>query len=233
MSGQVTKRVGAPAPAPRARRGAGTGRRARKKARTRLEILQAAMALFETQGFEAVTVEQICRAADVARGTFFLHFPAKSSLLLEWNRQLAAELRGRLSEPRGSAVAEYRMLVDHVGQRWLRHADVMGAMLRDFLSSPGAVAAAGGEQDLRELVEEIVRRGQERGEFRRNLAPRLAATLLLTTAAAILGGAVFREGEATPEEIRNQLLHAALHGLVQPKPRLKWQPGAGGAGNRG
>ena len=229
--------MGAPLPSKAAGRGPGRrtpdpGRRARKKARTRREILDAAMTLFETLGFDAITVEQICQAADVARGTFFLHFPTKSALLHEWNRELASELSLRLAEPRGSAVAEYRMLVDHVGQRWLRHADVMGAMLRDFLASPGAATAAGGEEDLRALVEEIVRRGQERGEFRRNVAPRLAATLLLTTAAAILAGAVFREGEATPEEIRNQLLHAALHGLVQPKPRIKWQPGGDGAGDR-
>jgi hypothetical protein len=99
----------------------------------------------------------------------------------------------------------------------------MATMLRDFLSAPAAADAAGA-LDLRSLVEEIVRRGQERGEFRRNVSPRLAATLLLTTAAAVLAGAVFREGEASPEEIRNQILQATLHGLVQPKPRLKWQP---------
>jgi AcrR family transcriptional regulator len=199
-----------------------TDRRVRKKARTRREILEAALSLFERQGFDAVTVEQICQAADVARGTFFLHFPAKSALLREWNRQLASDFRQRLSEPRGSAAAEYRMLVDHVGRHWLRHADVMGAMLRDFLTRPDASADT--EADLRALVEEIVRRGQQRGEFRSNVSPRLAATALLTTAAATLAGAVFRDGEATPEEIRNQLLHAALHGLVQPKPRIKWQP---------
>jgi AcrR family transcriptional regulator len=206
----------------RARAGdAAPGRRARKKSRTRREIFEAAMALFEAQGFEAVRIEQICKAADVARGTFFLHFPTKSALLHAWNRELARELALRLAEPRGSAVAEYRMLVDHVGQRWLRHADVLGAMLRDLLATPHA---AEGEDALRALVEEIVRRGQERGEFRRNVSPRLAATLLLTTAAAVLAGAVFREGEASPEQIRNQLLHAVLHGLVSPKPRLKWQP---------
>jgi AcrR family transcriptional regulator len=200
----------------------GAGRRARKKARTRREIFAAAMALFEKHGFDAVTLDQICQAADVARGTFFLHFPTKSALLLEWNRVLAAELREKLGEPRASAVAEYRMLVDHVGQRWLRHADVMGAMLRDFLASQDAARAAHEVDELRALVEELVRRGQERGEFRRNVSPRLAATLLLATSAAILAGAVFREGEASPEEVRNQLLHAALHGLVAPKPRIKW-----------
>jgi AcrR family transcriptional regulator len=199
-----------------------SGRRARKKSRTRREVFEAAMTLFEAQGFDAVTVEQICQAADVARGTFFLHFPTKSALLLEWNRELASELAIRLVEPRASAVAEYRMLVDHLAQRWLRHADVLAAMLREVLAPPRSAIPS--EDALRTLAAEIVRRGQRRGEFRTNISPQLAATLLLTTTAAVLSGAVFRAGEASPEEIRNQLLHAALHGLVQPKPRLKWRP---------
>src|SRR5262245_14809713 len=116
--------MGAASPTPNGEEPA--GRRARKKARTRSDLFRAAMKLFEAHGFDAVTVDQICRAADVARGTFFLHFPTKSALLLEWNRQLAEELREKLAQRRGSAAAEYRMLVDHVGQRWLRHADVMG-----------------------------------------------------------------------------------------------------------
>jgi AcrR family transcriptional regulator len=201
------------------------GRRARKKERTRREIFRAAMALFERDGFDRVTIERICEAADVARATFFLHFPSKSALLFEFARELAAELAERLGEPRGSAVAEYRTMVEHLGARWLRHADAMGAMLREFLVTPEAVAAAPREgRDLPGLVEDIVRRGQQRGEFRRSLSPRLAASMFLATSAAILSGAVYREGEATPEQVSGQLLTALLHGLVEPKPRYKWTP---------
>ncbi len=198
-------------------------RRARKKQRTRREIFDAAMGLFDRGGFDAVTIEQICQVADVARGTFFLHFPSKAALLFEFNRRLAAELAERLREPRGSAVGEYRTMLDLFGARWLADSDVMGAMLRELLAT-GAGPAESEGRDLHTLVEEIVRRGQRRGEFRRTVSPRLAAAMFLTTSAAILSGAVYREGEASPEEIRNQLLHALLHGLHEPKPRLKWKP---------
>ena len=82
--------------------------------------------------------------------------------------------------------------------------------------------------DGRGVVADIFRGGPERGERGRNVSARLAATMFLTTTAALLSGGVYAEGEATPEEMRNQLLHALLHGMIEPKPRLKWRrPDAG------
>jgi AcrR family transcriptional regulator len=56
------------------------GRRERKKQQTRQAIADAAMALFAEHGFEAVTVAQVARAADVAVQTVFNYFPAKEDL---------------------------------------------------------------------------------------------------------------------------------------------------------
>ena len=58
-------------------------RRTRKKERTRQKIYEAAIALFTKRGFNAVTIEEICEAADVAKATFFLHFKTKASLIFE------------------------------------------------------------------------------------------------------------------------------------------------------
>ena len=80
------------------------GRRERKKARTRQTIYQAAMALFVERGYDAVTVEEVCRRADVAKGTFFLHFPTKDALLVEYGREATDDLRARLASHRGGAV---------------------------------------------------------------------------------------------------------------------------------
>ncbi|MEV7779892.1 TetR family transcriptional regulator [Kitasatospora sp. NPDC088351] len=70
-----------------------TGLRDRKKARTREAIRTAALDLFEEQGFERTTVDQICRRADVAHRTFFRYYPSKESLLFGWDfgRQIIDE----------------------------------------------------------------------------------------------------------------------------------------------
>jgi AcrR family transcriptional regulator len=56
-------------------------RRERKKEGTRRRIFDEAVRLFRERGFEATTIDEIAERADVAKGTFFNHFPRKESVL--------------------------------------------------------------------------------------------------------------------------------------------------------
>ncbi|MFD0899006.1 TetR/AcrR family transcriptional regulator [Actinomadura sediminis] len=58
------------------------GLRERKKARTRALIQATALRLFREHGYEATTVEQIARAAEVAHTTVFRYFPTKEDLVV-------------------------------------------------------------------------------------------------------------------------------------------------------
>ena len=57
----------------------------------------------------------------------------------------------------------------------------------------------------------------ERGDLRRGVAPELAARVALASAAAALA-----DPDRPLETVRNELLHVLLHGMAEPKPRLKW-----------
>jgi AcrR family transcriptional regulator len=188
-------------------------RRARNKARTHRAIFVAALDLFEAAGYERVTIGQICEAADVARATYFLHFPSKQALLAALDRLLAAELTGRLDAPGSSAISECRSVVDglaEVGPRRLR------ALLTAGVTDPGA--------GLHAVVSDIVERGQRRGELRRNVSAPLAASIILAGALAVLSEPDASRRAGASQTRRNELLHGLLHGLLETKPRLKWRP---------
>src|ERR687896_380452 len=58
-----------------------TGLRERKKRATRVAIRDAAMRLFEEQGFAGTTIDQIAEAANVSRATVFSYFPTKEEIV--------------------------------------------------------------------------------------------------------------------------------------------------------
>ena len=48
-----------------------------KSARTRAQLMDAAIAVLARHGIEAASVNEIARAAGVANGTFYVHFRDK------------------------------------------------------------------------------------------------------------------------------------------------------------
>jgi AcrR family transcriptional regulator len=76
------------------------GRRSRKKAKTRLAIEDAALALFAKQGYEATTLEQIAERADISTATFFHYFRGKADVVLsDHDSQLPALCEAILERP--------------------------------------------------------------------------------------------------------------------------------------
>ncbi|MBP2371603.1 TetR/AcrR family transcriptional regulator [Pseudonocardia parietis] len=121
-----------------------TGSRAQNKAETRLAIQRAAVELFEERGYDATTVDDIARRADVAPRTFFRYFPNKELTLF------SEDISGRLATLVTEAPAELDVLT---ALRWAV------TKLMDYESTP----LDRRRQDLR-------RRYSERPAIERHLA---------------------------------------------------------------
>ncbi|MFT4135929.1 TetR/AcrR family transcriptional regulator [Microbacterium sp.] len=66
---------------------------------SRNAVVAAALDLFDAQGFEATSVDQIAQAAGVSRSTFFRQFGGKDDVVFADHELLLDELRGFLAEP--------------------------------------------------------------------------------------------------------------------------------------
>jgi AcrR family transcriptional regulator len=92
-----------------------TGLRQRQKQQTRQLIFETASRLFAERGFDAVTVAEVARAADVSEMTAFNHFPTKEDLCFAgmefFEERLLDAVRGRAAGV--SALAAFgRLIVD-------------------------------------------------------------------------------------------------------------------------
>ncbi|HXJ32427.1 MAG TPA: TetR/AcrR family transcriptional regulator [Candidatus Eisenbacteria bacterium] len=140
---------------------------AKRSERTRAAIRESANALFLEQGVDETTVDAICAAAGVSKGTFYLYFHRKEDLLLEYGLQRLRRIRDML--PALIARETFRdaltAILDEVvrGKDWGR--EVTGRAILEMGTSAERLPVDAPHK----LIQPLVEIGQARGEIRRDI----------------------------------------------------------------
>lgn len=166
-------------------------RRRRKPPETRRsDIVRAALRLFAAKGFAATRLDDVAEAAGIAKGTIYLYFETKEELFRDVVRQELLPLLDRFEEAvaahQGPAADLLRLLL--AGLARLTDSDA-GAIPKLVVCEAGnfpeiarfyADEVVGRGQNL---LERILQRGIERGEFRpvdtEHILPALIGPVLL------------------------------------------------------
>jgi AcrR family transcriptional regulator len=119
------------------------GLRDRKRAEARARTVEVALELFAERGYDAVTVAEICEAADISPRTFFRYFLAKEDLLVEPARQMAARVSDAIVEaPEGlDDVTVLRHALRELGEFVVAQAEWMMAFA-DIVTEANVVLAS-------------------------------------------------------------------------------------------
>jgi AcrR family transcriptional regulator len=148
------------------------GRREENNRRTKAAIVSNALRLFNERGYDAVTVEEITRAAGVAKGTFYSYFPVKSDIIVEefWkidryyadyaSRNLR-RYRGAEEKLRAFTRAQMRYVRDEVGNDSLKILYVNQTLQRG-----GDKVIVNPDRRWYRIVADVIAEGQEAGVFR-------------------------------------------------------------------
>lgn len=152
-------------------------RRTRRRQQTRERVVDAAVELFVRQGYDATTVDQITAAADVARGTFFNHFPGKEALTYAWIDQRREELRDRIAATTAPD-ATTRIIEGLKSVASLYGADetTRRVMVRTWIRCGGPFGPDHGQ--TAELIRALLDEGKKTGHVRKDLETSVAGSVL-------------------------------------------------------
>ncbi|MBV8889219.1 MAG: TetR/AcrR family transcriptional regulator [Alphaproteobacteria bacterium] len=185
---------------------------AQHESKTRL--LEAALLTFRTNGYAATTIDDVCGAAGLTKGSFFYHFKSKEELALGAAEHFAAAARDLF------AGAPYHLAPDPL-QRLLGYVDLrkallqgrlpeftclLGTMVQETFESHPAIRAAC-ETHISAHAAEVAR---DIADAKQRYAPEAdwsAESLGLFTQAVIQGAFVLAKAKGSPEVATECLDH--------------------------
>ena len=172
--------------------------------RTRAAIREAANRLFLQQGVDHTTVDAICAAAGVSKGTFYLYFHRKEDLLLEYGLRRLLRIREMLPNLIGRKTFREALndILDEVvrGKAWGR--EVTGRALVEMGTSWEGLRV----EAPHKLIEPLIELAQARGEVRRDIPSDALALFVLRS----ILGALRDWGLGTDDRDRDTALNYAL-----------------------
>ncbi len=143
---------------------------------TRRMILRAGARLWGTRGFEATTIEDICREAGIGRSTYYLYFESKDALLIELARATARGVSREVDAwvSAGSVDDAIAVFISGLVRRMEDVPRSLTALVMRRVAAANVTArpVAGDPVLFDDILGSIVRDGQRRGELRVNVDSR-------------------------------------------------------------
>jgi AcrR family transcriptional regulator len=191
-----------------------------KEREKRRLILRAAITVFARSGYHTSRVSDVAKEAGVAYGLVYHYFGSKEDLLetvfrRTWSRMLEAVEEVEQSET--TAREQIAGVARIVLGAWQVDPDLVRVLVREVARSPQLGREVDEIAHAFNALERIVVRGQERGELRAEVEPRLAAWILYGALEEILTGWVFERlpaGDGDVERAEEAVVALLTDGLA-------------------
>src|SRR5688500_1627748 len=198
-------------------------RKERELRRREQDILQAALRLFDREGWQGVTIDRIAQEAEVGKGTVYLHFSSKEDicgrLALDFARRLLERLRGiDPSMPIPTQLSQAIRTFFHAHRSGRRYQRVVSYCEHgDFRRRVGETNRGELEridQEIAALIHRILQEGIAAGVFADRPIPVLLYGAQSTLVGAVRMLGIECLGDADPEEYITEITRFVLAGLM-------------------
>ena len=147
----------------------------------RQQLLGAAVRVFARKGFHASRVGDIAEEAGVAHGLLYHYFKSKDQVLeavFHENWSILVARIESVEETDEPAADQIRHIAAIVLRTWLHLPDVVRVVIQEFGRSPELGERIGELTLPIDALQRVIARGIERGEFRKDVDPAFAATVV-------------------------------------------------------
>jgi AcrR family transcriptional regulator len=147
----------------------------------RQQLLGAAVRVFARKGFHASRVGDIAEEAGVAHGLLYHYFKSKNQVLeavFHENWSILVARIESVEETDEPAADQIRHIAAIVLRTWLHLPDVVRVVIQEFGRSPELGERIGELTLPIDALRRVIARGIERGEFRKDVDPAFAATVV-------------------------------------------------------
>lgn len=158
-------------------------KREQRADRNRSKILTAAMKVFSGKGFHKATLDEICRRADLGKGTIYQHFSNKKDLFLGLMDSSVEDLGKRIADAVGGIeddIARLRRAVCAYMEFHSAHRSFYRLVIHEessFAKEIGERIRTKYFSHLR-ILEDVIRKGMKSGKMKK-MNPRTATFALI------------------------------------------------------
>lgn len=190
----------------------------------RQSIQEAVIRLMCRDGLKSVTMERVAREVGIAKGTVYLHFPDKQSLLEAVKDASLDPLMEKIDEVLRSDASPDRKLQAYA-QRYLNYFDERRDLFRILLYEREVPRVTGSRfrgNRYRKLVNDtarVIRDGVKQGVFR-DVDPFKAAAMFVEANFAMLNQRLLTEKPSAVEDDANLIADVFLRGLLNGKRKV-------------
>lgn len=181
------------------------GRRQRKRQAIHQRLLDEAEGLFQQRGVARTTVDDIAEAADVARQTFFNHFPYKEAVAVELAAegiQDVAERAQALLEAGTPALDVLRCTAQWILEISMSQGEIAAVVARELQhTDPERSLRAERQIPLRDIFEAILLQAREEGTIREDLPLDIVSSRMSAVLKGVIADVLIRDCQLLRREL--------------------------------
>lgn len=147
---------------------------------TKQKILLESLRLFQEQGYNNVSVEDICSSLGITRGTFYYHFKTKTAVLesvyIDYRNRSPENLTAMFSDDRWEQL--WWLMEDGI-----HNTEELGSDLQSWLMANSITEKTGtfrASQRTREIIRSVIAAGQRSGQFGNQSDPSILTSAIFS-----------------------------------------------------